>query len=243
MKYLKYIWLAAGLAVGTFSSRAEVLPKNPLSIKSFAVTPGESLSLVMYYDTPETYIGAQFEIHLPEGISFAMNPKKPTTLAKATVNGELTETHSISANLLPDGTYRAVLISLENEDLLSGDWIVKIPIVVSADYKGSAQGSLFSCRFSTHEREDRYDETEYFDVYVEPTAIRLSESTVKLITGESISLTATYEPESAAEMPLKWTSSDPTIATVDNNGGVTGVAHGNCTIKAELAGNPQISAT
>lgn len=245
MNYLKYICLAAVLTGGAMTSRAEnvILTENPLSIKSFAVTPGESLDLVMYYNTSEKYIGAQFEIHLPEGISFAMDPDEPTELAYATVNSKLAATHDVSANLLSDGTYRAVLVSLKNRDIKSGDWIVMIPIEVSADFKGSGQGSLFGCAFSDHDRQYDYNDVDYFDVYVAPTALKLSESTATVTVSKTKTLTATYEPESAAERPLKWTSSDPDVATVSDTGEVTGVAKGTCTIKVELADNPAVSAT
>ena len=55
--------------------------------------------------------------------------------------------------------------------------------------------------------------------------------TLTVAIGMSQQLTAVPEPENA-EYTLTWTSSDPTIATVDDQGLVTGIAQGECTITA-----------
>lgn len=55
--------------------------------------------------------------------------------------------------------------------------------------------------------------------------------TLTVAIGMSQQLTAAPEPENA-EFTLTWTSSDKTIATVDDQGLVTGIAQGECTITA-----------
>ena len=55
--------------------------------------------------------------------------------------------------------------------------------------------------------------------------------TMTVAIGMSQQLTAVPKPENA-EYTLTWTSSDKTIATVNDQGGVTGVAQGQCTITA-----------
>ncbi len=49
---------------------------------------------------------------------------------------------------------------------------------------------------------------------------------------ETIKLTPKYEPENANVLKYKWTSSDESVATVDSNGVVTGLAEGTVTITA-----------
>ena len=59
-------------------------------------------------------------------------------------------------------------------------------------------------------------------------------STVKEVTeGEKITLTATVSPENATNKTVTWTSSDTTVATVDEKGVVTGVKAGKTTITAK----------
>ncbi|WP_206427993.1 Ig-like domain-containing protein [Niallia circulans] len=46
------------------------------------------------------------------------------------------------------------------------------------------------------------------------------------------SLVVTIEPENATNKTIKWTSSNPEIATVDDNGNVIGKSPGKVTITA-----------
>lgn len=54
----------------------------------------------------------------------------------------------------------------------------------------------------------------------------------KLSVGESMMLTATVYPDDATYRDVSWLSSDPAIATVDENGNVTAMASGNVIITA-----------
>lgn len=60
--------------------------------------------------------------------------------------------------------------------------------------------------------------------------VELASETVEIATGESTSLSYSILPAEAANPAVTWTSSDETIATVDENGLVTGVAPGEATI-------------
>ena len=51
--------------------------------------------------------------------------------------------------------------------------------------------------------------------------------------GQEQTLIATVNPDNAANKTLKWTSSDESVATVDQTGKVTAVSKGSATIKAE----------
>lgn len=48
--------------------------------------------------------------------------------------------------------------------------------------------------------------------------------------GETLQMTATVAPENAENKEVTWTSSNPEVATVDENGVVTAVGKGRCTI-------------
>ena len=53
--------------------------------------------------------------------------------------------------------------------------------------------------------------------------------------GESITLTAEFEPYNTSIQAVTWSSRNPEVATVDENGTVTGLKRGTATIKAEAA--------
>ena len=65
------------------------------------------------------------------------------------------------------------------------------------------------------------------------TGITLSQTAATLTEGESLTLTATVAPEDATDKTVTWSSSDKSVATVDNNGKVTAVAAGTATITAK----------
>ena len=64
------------------------------------------------------------------------------------------------------------------------------------------------------------------------TSIALDTEALRLITGASLALTASVGPWNLADQSVTWTSSDETVATVDENGVVTGVAAGTATVTA-----------
>ncbi len=70
---------------------------------------------------------------------------------------------------------------------------------------------------------------------VKVDAIELSESEKKLNVGKSFTITATVKPDNAWNRTVTWSSSDPSIAIVDENGTVTAIAEGEAIITAESA--------
>ena len=71
------------------------------------------------------------------------------------------------------------------------------------------------------------------------TSATLNETTLELGIGRTATLTCTVTPPNATDKTVTWSSSDETIATVDQNGKVTAIAKGKATITAEPKGqNP-----
>ena len=71
------------------------------------------------------------------------------------------------------------------------------------------------------------------------TSVQLSESELDLIEGTQYILTAAIRPTDAVRT-LEWTSSDESVATVDENGKVSAISLGTATITATSAINPAI---
>lgn len=65
---------------------------------------------------------------------------------------------------------------------------------------------------------------------VSMTDIDVKTDVVRLLKGESVTVEYSPLPANATFPSVKWTSSKPSVATVDDNGVVTGVAAGSCTL-------------
>lgn len=75
------------------------------------------------------------------------------------------------------------------------------------------------------------------------TSIALNTSSAWLTAGESTPLSATVLPSNATVKAVTWTTSDSTIATVDNNGLVTARAAGIATVTASTTDGSNLSAS
>jgi len=71
---------------------------------------------------------------------------------------------------------------------------------------------------------------------VKVTGVSLDEETLTLTAEETAELTATVAPTNAVDKSVSWTSSDESVATVDENGLVTAEAAGTATITATAGG-------
>lgn len=77
----------------------------------------------------------------------------------------------------------------------------------------------------------------------EVTGITVSPTTATVTVGGTQQLTAAVIPSNSSNQGVNWTSSDPSIATVDVNGLVTTIAVGEVTITVMSNGNGNITAT
>jgi len=69
------------------------------------------------------------------------------------------------------------------------------------------------------------------EIEISATSVTLNETTVTILdASKTVQLIATPVPSVTTDAPV-WTSTDNTVATVDANGVVTGIADGNCVIR------------
>ncbi len=78
---------------------------------------------------------------------------------------------------------------------------------------------------------------------VEVQSISLSSEKTELVVGETLSISAKITPENALNKVLNWSSSDASVATVDQTGLVTALAEGTVTIKATSTDGSKKSAS
>ena len=76
----------------------------------------------------------------------------------------------------------------------------------------------------------------YYQVYREVESVALNRQDITLFSlGESYTLVATVTPAGTG-LKANWTSDDPEVATVDENGTVTAVGHGTTVVRASAGG-------
>ncbi len=64
------------------------------------------------------------------------------------------------------------------------------------------------------------------------SGITLNQTEVEMVVGEKMNLTATITPNNATDKSITWSSTNESIAVVDEDGQVTAIASGYCQIKA-----------
>ena len=79
--------------------------------------------------------------------------------------------------------------------------------------------------------------------HVNVASITLSEDDITISEGETQTLVATVLPADASDKRVTWSSSNNSIATVDDVGNVTAVAEGTCTITCTSQADTSISAS
>jgi uncharacterized protein YjdB len=88
------------------------------------------------------------------------------------------------------------------------------------------------------------DDVEVREISYAVTGVNLNKSTAHIDKGQTETLLATVLPTHSTNKSVTWSSSNPTVATVDSNGTVTAVVYGVATITVTTAdGNFQESAT
>lgn len=113
----------------------------------------------------------------------------------------------------------------------------KLKIVEAYDVLQQTEAYLLLCPKGTKEYTYYYEGSSFV------SGILLNESTLTLKATETETLTATITPATAAIKTLSWDSSNEKVATVDQNGKVTAIGGGICTITAKSIDGTNVSAS
>lgn len=110
----------------------------------------------------------------------------------------------------------------------------KISMISSTDSTKSS--SIDSMKFSSDDslKSDASHVAVSEPIKVE--AVNLTAAKSELAIGEKLQINASISPAEAEDQKLTWTSSDNQVATVDEEGNVTAMSGGKCTICATVAG-------
>ena len=149
-------------------------------------------------------------------------PVESITLDKTTVSIEEGQSTTIVASVNPsDADEKTVSWSSSNPAAA----IVEKGLVAAigegeATITATAGGKSATCKVTVRKK------------VIPVTSLTLNKTNLELTKGQSESLTATVKPDDATDKTVTWSTSDASIATVDQNGKVTAVDGGTATIKA-----------
>ena len=228
---------------GCSSLTSITIPKGVTSIGSSAFSSCSSLTSITL---PEgvTIIGVEAfkgcssltAINIPEGVTsigyraFSGCSSLTTVVLPKSVDYIYTNAFANCPELTDVYCY-AESVPSTTTDAFDGSYpeyaTLHVPTSAINSYKGTAPWSGFG-KFETT------------SIAVE--CITLSQSTATLLEGASLTLTATVAPDNATDKTLTWSSSNPSVATVDNMGKVTAIASGTATITATANDGSGVSA-
>ena len=169
------------------------------------------------------YAKNQNGAHYSETMSFSTSPVavSSVSLNEEAISLELGSSEVLVATVFPaDASDKTVVWSSSNPDVasVSQNGEVRALSAGSATITANASGKTDTCAVT---------------VIVGVTSITIDQTTLSLNKGESAYLTTTVLPDDATNKTAAWSTSNSSIATVDQSGKVTGVSGGLATITAK----------
>lgn len=167
---------------------------------------------------------------------FSCTKEKETAVTSVTINKasiELTvgESSQLSATVLPsDAKDKTVSWTSSNQSVASvnSSGLVNALTEGTATITASAGGKSGSCQVTVSKG------------VVVISSIELDQSEISLVEGESIVLNVIVKPDNATDKTVTWSSSETSVATVDESGKVTAIAKGQATITAQAQNHKAI---
>ena len=153
-------------------------------------------------------------------------PVESITLDKYYLELTEGETGNIIATVKPDNATNKTVT-----------WSSSNPTIAAVDQNGEVTAVKEGTAIITAKAGDK---TATCTVTVKKSVVAVESVTLDITstilnTGETLTLTATVKPDNATDKTVTWSSSNPTIAAVDQNGTVTAVAEGTATITAKAS--------
>lgn len=135
---------------------------------------------------------------------------------------------------LSPGTSLSICPRLSRSVTQSIAYSVADPTIAQVDAQGIVTGISHGVTTVTAVLPGGHRASRQVEVMTQARALTLPEKTVKLRPGTTRAIELTVTPAQCSET-LQWTSSDPSIATVDQTGTVTGLQYGTVTVTCTAA--------
>ena len=119
----------------------------------------------------------------------------------------------------------ADLVSVDEPGYVWPLTIVKKTATIVATFDTDRGTKTASCKVTINPKKD--------GSIINPASVKLDQTAMRLLIGETKTLTPTVYPSNATDQTVTWVSSNPSVATVDAEGNVTGVAAGDATITVQ----------
>lgn len=222
MKKLLSIILSL-LTASTMLSAVNQLSFTP----NVTITPGGTATITVMMENQDEVAGFQFEMLLPEGLSVVTNAKGKMEFK---LNADRIDDHVVTSNLRKNGKISVMSYSATAEPYYgTSGQILSFAVKVDESYTGSNAIEISDINISSC-LGVKVNEITKASIKVKNPVVATSISLDKLyavvMEGESAAFVATVEPLDVAMKDVAWNTSDATIATVDQNGNVTGLKKG-----------------
>ena len=232
-------------AIGTVVI-TKYVPKNDFVLQDAEVKSGESLLYPVALVNESELAAFQCDIYLSEGLTLPLNEEGDLDVR---LNPErATSSHTITARAQADGSIRVAAyanptkpfkendgalfyLNLQADEDLIGEKTIEIKKIICSTV-GASTVSVADVKAVVNVLEGT----------VLVSFITLDQQNVEVIRGESVTLTATVLPTDADNTTLVWTSSDETVATVQD-GVVTTLKAGEAVITATTTDDSDLSAS
>ena len=156
-------------------------------------------------------------------VTAATVPVSGVTLNKTALSLPVGGTETLTATVAPDNaTNKNVTWSSDHESVATVDATGKVTAV--------GAGTATITVTTVDQSKTATCEVTVTAAPVPVSGVSLNKDSTSLTVGDTETLTATVKPEDATNKAVTWTSSNSTVATVDQNGVVTAVAPGTATI-------------
>lgn len=261
---MKSHYIASTLALFVLAISCRNGDSDPLQVESITVLPetleltvGETFGLTVEY-TPEEAENKEVTWSSSEsgtvsvdgrGTVTAISPGTATVTARCaqaeaqcTVTVREAEAESIILNMTEATINIAGTVRLEATVLpetISGQtvtWSSSAPSVASVDQDGTVTGITEGKAVITASCGKAEAECKIEVIGIPVSSVSVTPAEKEMEVGDIFRITATVLPEDATDKTITWTSSEPSVASVDNKGIVTGKAEGSATITASAGG-------
>lgn len=211
-----------------------------LSIQNFSIRGGETKVMKINLNNPSDQITlVQFDMNLPEGLSIV----KTDGDFAVDIAGR-TKKHTLECSEVSGG-YRFLLFSTSNA-VLSGTSgaIISVTLKAASSFNGGdvrLENILLVTPDQVETKPEPYIYTIEGVTFV--TGITITPASAEVEQRKTIQLSATVSPDNATDKKVTWSSANSSIAKVDNNGLVTGVAIGSTVITCQAQDGSGVKAT
>lgn len=217
---------------------------NQLSFTpNVTITPGGTATITVMMDNQDEVAGFQFEMLLPEGLSVVTNAKGKMEFK---LNADRIDDHVVTPNLRKNGKISVMSYSATAEPYYgTSGQILSFAVKADESYTGTHAIEISDINISSC-LGVKVNEITTASIKVKNPVVATSISLDKLyavvMEGESAAFVATVEPLDVAMKDVVWSTSDATIATVDQNGNVAGLKKGVALITATTKDGTNLTA-